>query len=109
MSDNAWTDCTGLRRYNGLVKVAIGTGWGFGVGDAIEINFSCGTNLTAIVGDIKANVHTCERNKRTLHNDCYLEFIVCTSTMDITSRRLGNMAQFLGVEGHVVKIEALYF
>ena len=104
MRQAARTDSTGLRRYNGFIKIAIGTGWGYNVGDEVEVYLSSGIMFTAVVGDIKADKHTDEANKVTTANGCAVEFLICTDTIDPLVLRMGDMS-VIGFEGYVVAIE----
>jgi len=106
MQQYATTDDAGLRRYNGLKMLAIGTGWGYTVGDVINVTLSSGIVITGIIGDIKADRHTCERNKRTAHNGCYLEFIVCIPNICPMARRMGDMS-WMGFVGHVMSVDRI--
>jgi hypothetical protein len=105
MQQSAETCGLGLRRYNGLPMVATGTGWGFAVGDEVIINFTCGQTLDAVIGDIKSDIHTCENNKRTLKNGCYLEFITDVAELPEMVRQMGNMAYAVGIAGRVQDVK----
>jgi len=110
MQQSAWTDFDGLRRYNSLIMVAIGTGHGHFVGDEIYITLSSGMSFPAIVGDIKCDRHTDPTNRFTAHNNCWLEFIVCIPSICPIARNRGDIS-FKGFYGYVVSIEAhnIYF
>ena len=107
MRQVAVTGHDGIRRYNDLMKVAIGTGWGAWVGCRVTIVLCSGISFDAVVGDIKDDRHTCSMNKVTvspINNQCVLEFIVCTISFCQEARRMGDMT-YMGFEGRVVSIE----
>jgi hypothetical protein len=106
MQQDAWTGSCGIRYYDGLMMVAIGTGWGFGVGDEIEVLLSSGWSFTAVVGDIKADIHTDATRRFTVHNNCWVEFIVDIDKICRTARRNGSMTSF-GFPGWVTEIRRL--
>jgi len=103
MRQSAVTGEDGLRRYNGQIKVAIGTGWGFSVGSEVYIILSSGTSFAAVVGDIKDDRHTCDQNKVTRNNGCALEFLICRRTIDPMVIAMGNVSR-MGFEGELVSI-----
>ena len=104
LQQRAVTDSSGIRRYNGRVMTAVGTGWGFSVGDNIYVHFCNGDILPAVVGDVKSDMHTCINNKITRHNGCVMEHIICSYTLPQNIRTSGNMATMGVINGYVVNI-----
>lgn len=51
----AYTDSQGIRRIDGDVCVALGTGYADKCGERFEITLDSGNSFTAIVGDIKSD------------------------------------------------------
>ena len=103
LQQGAITDVNGLRRYDNLIMIAIGTGWGFNIGDKISVELSSGEYILAVVGDYKADIDTDINNITTRSNGCQIEFIVdCTKICRI-ARRMGDMS-YAGFEGIVVDI-----
>jgi len=113
LQQRAITDEQGLRRYVGryddldMFMVAIGTGWGFSVGDTIYIELSSGKTILAVVGDIKDDRHTCNDNIFTVINGCQLEFVVCARNLCPTVRRRGDVS-FAGFDGYIMSIISWY-
>ena len=103
MQQSAVTGNNGIRMYDGWLMIAIGTGWGYCVGDVVDVTLSTGIVVTAIIGDIKDNVHTCANNITTRHNGCVLEFIVCIPSLPTMARRMGDMT-FVGFYGYVESV-----
>ena len=100
----ATTDEDGIRRYNGLPMIAVGTGWGLNIGDTALVVCENGNSFLAIVGDWKADRHTDDTNKTTLSNGCRCEFIVEKSKLNEYTRIMGNIATISKYEGYVVSI-----
>ena len=95
---------TGVRTVDGDYCVAIGTGWGFSVGDKILVTLSNGKTFNAIVGDIKANAHTNSDNKTTSHDGSVVEFIVDISSLPDTARKMGSLNVLEQFSGGIVLI-----
>ena len=86
--------------------VAVGTGWGFGLGCEIEVILCTGISFTAVVGDIKSDNHTDCTNRFTAVNGCVVEFIICVNTINPMVRRTGDLSS-IGFDGYVVSINKL--
>ena len=56
--------------------IAIGTGWGFSVGDKLVVTLSGGKQFYAIMTDTKANKHTKNDNKTMKSDGSVIEFVV---------------------------------
>lgn len=56
--------------------IAIGTGWGFNVGDKLVVTLSGGKQFYAIMTDTKANKHTKSDNKTMKSDGSVIEFVV---------------------------------
>ena len=69
----------GFLKYDDRFLVAIGTHFNAPVGTYINIELENGTNIPAIVGDIKADKHTDENNVYSMTCICATEFIVDNS------------------------------
>ena len=56
--------------------IAVGTGWGFKVGDKLVITLSSGKQFYGIMTDTKANRHTKNDNKTMITDGSVIEFVV---------------------------------
>ena len=104
---SAKTNSDGIRTFNGLPLIAIGTGWGFDIGDVVQVVCENGNIFKAVVGDWKADVHTDSTNKTTLANGCRCEFIVDLDVLDPVVRKSGTITtldKYVGYVVYIVKI-----
>ncbi len=69
-------DEEGFYRYKGRYLVAIGTYFNAPVGTLITITLENGTEIPAVVGDIKSDTHTDKNNVYSMSCICATEFIV---------------------------------
>ena len=103
-----YTDENGLRytMYNNekFYCVAVGTGTGLTVGDYGYLLLEDGTYVNIVVGDIKQNIHTNYNNTVTLHSNCASEFIVDTTKLNKTVKRMGDVSYVNNWNGNVVMI-----
>lgn len=97
------TDENGLRIYDGRYCVAVGTFFDAPVGTYIDVTLTTGVTLHCVVGDIKQNAHTDERNMQ-CSNGNIVEFIVDTPHMDSACKHAGSMHKLPGFEGGVSSI-----
>lgn len=108
MQQTAYTD-DGLRRYkNGDYMIAMGTYYGE-VGDRFIITLDSGVKFNAIMGDIKADCHTDEKNMYYPMNGGkknVIEFIVDTPELPEMAREMGDIS-YDGFEGNVISIERI--
>ena len=104
LQQQASTDSDGIRCIDSRPMVAIGTGWGLGVGDIALITCENGNSFEAIIGDIKADIHTDSYNKTTMSNGCRCEFIVDMGSLNTTVKSRGNVAILNKYNGYVVEI-----
>ena len=105
LQQSAWTDADGFRRFgDDYYMVAVGTYYlKDGVGDVLEIEFSSGIVIKAVVGDIKSDRHTDETRRFTLTDGSVVEFIVDRHEISQLARRMGDMS-YAGITGDVVSI-----
>lgn len=101
---NVYTDELGLRRLGDSYIVALGTYYGV-VGDQLLVTMENGQNFTVIIGDLKANKHTCSENKQHLKDGSVLEFIVDTKQLHSLAKKMGNISyadeKFKGQIGNI--------
>lgn len=107
MQKQAITDSQGIRRINGDVCVALGTGYAESCGERFEITLDSGNTFTAVVGDIKADKHTDPTNRYVElwegHGDM-VEFIVDTNELDKHIKIMGSIGEYEEYSGSVVSI-----
>lgn len=101
----AYTDNYGLRRFDVYFIVATGSYYG-DVGDILRIELDTGEYFLAIKGDMKADIHT-DKNNQIAHDGSIVEFIVDSSKLDRTAKRMGNISYISGFDGCVVNIEKI--
>jgi hypothetical protein len=88
----AYTGQYGIRQVDGRFCVAIGTFSNATVGTYVDLILENGIVIPCIVGDFKANVHTDSSNIITVHNGCVSEFLVDTSSLHTTAKKMGNIS-----------------
>lgn len=112
LQQNAVTDENGLRMVDGRYMVAVGSYYSNTIGEKIEIELEGGCRIPAIVGDLKADVHTDEKNQYRAVYDSdgnfisknVVEFIVDMNTLDKKAKNWGDISAIEGFEGNVVGI-----
>lgn len=103
----AYTDANGFRRIGDYYLVAVGTYYSEYCGKILEIGFSDGNVINAIVGDLKQDVHTNETNQYVEIVDGLVnivEFIVDMDNLSLESRYMGDCS-YSGFVGNVEYIK----
>lgn len=95
LQQKAWTDEQGFRRIHDYYMVAMGTYYGT-VGDKFIITLSRGSKIKAIMGDIKANQHTDEKNQYHLKDGSIVEFIIDKEVINEKIIRSGDCSHIIG-------------
>ena len=101
------TDEHGLRIYEGKYTVAVGTAFGVGVGDYIDVTLESGTVLHCVVGDMKQNAHVGADRMQVTTNGNVVEFIVDKDLLDHNAKSRGTISVIPGFEGDVESITVL--
>lgn len=104
LQQQATTDTDGIRCIDSKPMVAVGTGWNVNVGDAVLIICDNGNSFEAVIGDIKANIHTGPDNKTTVANGCRCEFIVDMNNLNATVKNRGNVAVLAKYSGYITNV-----
>lgn len=106
-SSGTMTNDEGFRMHNGEYMVAVGTYYAKSAGTRIRVTLSTGKQFDAIVGDIKADIHTDSKNQH--RNGNVVEFIVDTKQLPQVARRGGDvsLAPLANLQGRVTAIEIL--
>lgn len=107
--NDVYTDSEGFRKIGDRYIIAIGTYYSETIGDCIRVELSEGGIFEAIVGDIKDNRHTDNKNQKHKVDGSVIEFIVDTKNMDNLCKKMGNMsyATNANLMGDIVSIEIL--
>lgn len=92
-----------LRDKEGRVAIAIGQYYA-SVGDKLTITTSEDNVIYCIVLDVKAKQDTLG-NAIQKHDGSLVEFVVNTSNLPKKVRESGNMSNFKGMNGNVIRIE----
>lgn len=112
LQEEAYTDSDGLRIYGsmGYYMIALGSYYTDTVGDKFRITLDNGETFLAVVGDLKADCHTDGTNRYyPMQNGMknVVEFIVDTSELDKTAKKMGDISSIKKFEGKVSKIEKI--
>lgn len=95
---------TGVRTINGDYCIAIGSGWGYGIGTKVLVTLQGGKTFNAIVADAKADAHTQSDNKTTSYDGSVVEFIVEVSSLPKAVRISGNLGVLEIFNGGIISI-----
>ena len=95
---------TGVRTINGDYCIAIGSGWGYGIGTKVLVTLQGGKTFNAIVADAKADVHTQSDNKTTSYDGSVVEFIVEIPSLPKAVRTSGNLGVLEMFNGGIISI-----
>lgn len=95
---------TGIRTIDGDYCVAIGSGWGYSVGDRILVILRDGKTFNAIVADAKADIHTNADNKTSMYDGSVIEFVVDIPALPDYARISGNIGTIEQFSGGVISI-----
>lgn len=105
--DDVYTDSEGFRKIEDSFLVAVGSYYG-SVGDELQIELSNGTVFKAIIGDVKADIHTDSTNRQHKIDHSVVEFIVDTSKLPIMIKKMGDCSYSdkYNLKGDIVNIIA---
>lgn len=90
----------GFLYHTGFPLAAIGHGWGYVIGDIVEV-ITTENRYTIVVGDYKAYKDTDSTNKISYRSGCMCEFIVDKGSLDIRIKKSGNVATLDQYKGYV--------
>lgn len=100
----ATTNEDGFRMFNNHYLVAVGSFYGTEVGKELQITLENGVTFSAIIGDLKMDIHTDENNQFVPKNGNIVEFIVDVDKLDKNCKLLGDISSS-GLEGGIVMIK----
>lgn len=107
MQQSAYTDERGIRRIGDDVCVAMGTAYADSCGKRFYICLDSGNSFTAVIGDIKADIHTDDTNSYAPlweGSGDVIEFIVDTDELDSSVRQMGSIGEYDEYKGCVSAI-----
>lgn len=90
-NENIYTDNEGFRKIGDNFIIAVGTYFGCNVGQEVMVKLSSGGTFKAIVGDIKADIHT-DSQQHIQHklDGSVVEFLVNQSKLEKTIKAMGD-------------------
>jgi len=107
LQQQAYTDERGFRRIGDDYCVALGTGITDGCGERFLITLDSGYSFSAVVSDIKADIHTDNTNcyaPRGENAGNVVEFIIDSSSADEYMLTCGSAGCFEDLSGNIVSI-----
>ena len=110
LQQEAYTDSRGFRRIGDDYCVALGTGLTNGCGERFLITLDSGNSFTAVVSDVKADIHTDSTNcyaPRGYNAGNIVEFIIDTDYADSDMLCMGSADCFSDLSGNVVSVQAI--
>ena len=110
LQQQAYTDSRGFRRIGDDYCVALGTGLTSGCGERFLITLDSGYSFTAIVADVKADIHTDSTNcyaPRGYNAGNIVEFIIDTDCADSNMLCMGSADCFCDLSGNVTSVQAI--
>lgn len=110
IQQQAYTDSRGFRRVGDDYCVALGTGFTSGCGERFAIYLDSGYSFTAIVSDVKADIHTDSTNcfvPLGENSGNVVEFIIDTDYAGESMLSTGNAGYYEDLSGNVISIEQL--
>ncbi len=106
MQQNAKTDEFGLRTYDDMYMVALGTYYTQKCGEIFNITFDNGYTIKCITGDIKSDAHTDSLKQH--RNGNVVEFIVDTNKLDSLPKKMGDISWCHDkFKGNITKIQKI--
>lgn len=110
LQEQAYTDDRGFRRIGDDYCVALGTGLTSGCGERFLITLDSGYSFTAIVSDIKADIHTDSSNcyaPRGENAGNIVEFIIDSDNADDYMLTCGTASCFEDLSGNVTSVQPI--
>lgn len=110
LQEQAYTDDRGFRRIGDDYCVALGTGLTSGCGERFLITLDSGYSFTAIVSDIKADIHTDSTNcyaPRGENAGNIVEFIIDSDNADDYMLTCGTAGCFEDLSGNVTSVQPI--
>ena len=99
------TDSTGIRVTNGRYCVAVGSYFNINIGQYFALILQNGTVIKCVKADAKADNHTDSSGIYTVNSGCMSEFIVQTSALNSSAKRMGDISYtFKEWDSPVVKV-----
>lgn len=87
----AYTGNFGIRQVNGRYCIAVGTAYTTQIGQYLDLLLENGVVIPCILADCKADIHTDETNRITVHDGSLVEFVVDVSSLESNAKLMGNI------------------
>lgn len=110
LQQQAYTDSRGFRRIGDDYCIALGTGFTEGCGERFVIYLDSGYSFTAIVSDVKADIHTDTTHCFVPKGDNsgnVVEFIIDCDSADSDMLSCGDAGYYEDLSGNVTAVERL--
>lgn len=110
MQQQAYTDSRGFRRIGDDYCVALGTGFTGGCGERYVIYLDSGYSFTAVVADVKSDIHTDPTHcyvPRGENSGNVVEFIIDSDYAESEMLSCGNAGYYEDLGGNITAIEAI--
>lgn len=88
----AYTGTHGIRQVNGRYCIAVGSAYTSKIGQYIDLVLENGTVIPCILADQKADKDTNSENTITEHDGSLVEFVVSSSNLSRSVRRMGDIS-----------------
>lgn len=88
----AYTGTHGIRQVNGRYCIAVGSAYTSKIGQYIDLVLENGTVIPCILSDQKADKDTNSENTITEHDGSLVEFVVSSSNLSGSIRRMGDIS-----------------
>lgn len=88
----AYTGTHGIRQVNGRYCIAVGSAYTSKIGQYIDLVLENGTVIPCILSDQKADKDTNSENTITEHDGSLVEFVVSSSNLSGSVRRMGDIS-----------------
>lgn len=87
----AYTGNFGIRQVDGRYCIAVGTAYTTQIGQYIDLILENGVVIPCILADCKADIHTDETNRITVHDGSLVEFVVDVTSLESNAKLMGNI------------------
>ncbi len=108
-SGDVYTDGNGYRRVGDKFIIAVGTYYADKIGTELIIELDSGEEFEAILGDVKANIHTDGKNQQHKVDGSIVEFLVDSKILEPIVKKMGNcsFSEFNNFKGNIKSITVI--
>lgn len=110
MQQQAYTDNRGFRKIGDDYCIALGTGFTNGCGERFMIYLDSGYSFSAIVADVKSDMHTDSTNcyvPRGENSGNVVEFIIDSDAAESCMLSSGDAGYYDDLSGNIISVESL--